>query len=62
MTALHNLVGYRYHTGLNTPEANAKAAEYLQTYESICGEVVDYDLANGSISITETKFEQRGWR
>lgn len=62
MTALHNWVGYRYHTGLNTPEANAKAAEYLQTYESICGEVVEYDLANGSISTTETKFEKRGWR
>lgn len=62
MTALYNWVGYRYHTGLNTPEANGKAAEFLQTYESICGEVVEYDLVNGSISTTETKFEKRGWR
>ena len=61
MTALHNWVGYRYHTGLNTTEANAKAAEYLQTYESICGEVVDYDLANGSMSNTNVLFEKRGW-
>lgn len=62
MTALWNWVGYRYHTGLNTPDSTAKAAEFLQIYESICGEVTEYDLANSSISITETKFEQRGWR
>jgi len=60
-SALENWVGYRYHTGLNTPENSAKAAEYLQLYESICGEVVDFDLANGSMSNTNILFEKRGW-
>lgn len=60
-SALENWVGYRYHTGLNTSESTAKAAEYLQLYESLCGEVVDMDLANGSLSNTNILFERRGW-
>lgn len=60
-TALYNWVGYRYHTGLNLEGATAKAAEYLQLYESICGEVTDYDLTNGSLSNTNVLFEKRGW-
>lgn len=60
-SALENWVGYRYHTGLNTEGSTAKATEYLQLYESICGEVVDFDLANGSMSNTNVLFEKRGW-
>jgi hypothetical protein len=60
-SALENWVGYRYHTGLNTAEGTSKAAEYLQLYESICGEVVEFDLANGSMSNTNITFDIRGW-
>lgn len=54
-------VAYSYYTGLNTPESTGKAAEYLQMYESICKEVEDFDLANGSESNTNVLFEKRGW-
>lgn len=60
-SALENWVGYRYHTGLNTAESTSKAAEYLQLYESLCGEIVDMDLANGSMSNTNILFYKRGW-
>lgn len=59
--ALEYWVAYNYYTGLNTAETTGKAAEYLQMYESICKEVEDLDLVNGSISTTNTVFELRGW-
>lgn len=60
-SALENWVAYRYYTGKNTAESTAKAAEYVQFYESICGEVIENDLANGSTSNTNILFERRGW-
>lgn len=59
--ALKYWVAYGYYTGLNTAESTGKAAEYLQMYEAICKEVVDYDLGNSSESNTNTLFEKRGW-
>lgn len=61
-SALENWVGYRYHTGLNTEGSSAKAAEYLQLYESICGEVTDHALVGHTDSFSNFKFEQRGWK
>lgn len=59
--ALKYWVGYSFYTGVNGAEPTAKAAEYLQMYESICKEVEDYDLTNGSISTTNVLFKERGW-
>lgn len=61
LPALKYWVAYSYYTGLNTAESTSKAAEYLQMYESICGEVKDYDLGSSSESSTNTLFERRGW-
>lgn len=61
LPALDYWVAYSYYTGLNTAENTAKAAEYLQMYESICKEVEDFDLANNSISNTNILFDKRGW-
>ena len=61
LPALKYWVAYSYYTGLNTTESTSKAAEYLQMYESICGEVKDYDLGSSSESSTNTLFERRGW-
>jgi len=61
LPALKYWVGYSYYTGLNTQENTGKAAEYLQMYESICKEVEEYDLANGSTSTTNVLFSIRGW-
>lgn len=61
LPALKYWVGYNYYTGLNTAESTGKATEYLQMYESICGEVKDYDLGSSSESNTNTLFERRGW-
>lgn len=61
-SALENWVGYRYHTGLNTEGSTAKAAEYLQLYESICGEVNEHALVGHSDSFSNFKFEARGWK
>lgn len=61
LPALKYWVAYSYYTGLNTAESTGKAAEYLQMYESICGEVKDYDLGSSSESSTNTLFERRGW-
>lgn len=61
LPALRYWVAYNYYTGLNTTESTSKAAEYLQMYESVCGEVKDYDLASSSESNTNTLFERRGW-
>lgn len=61
LPALKYWVAYGYYTGLNTAESTSKAAEYLQMYESICGEVKDYDLGSSSESNTNTLFEIRGW-
>lgn len=61
-SALENWVGYRYHTGLNTEGSTAKAAEYLQLYESICGEITDHALVGHTDSFTNFKFEKRGWK
>lgn len=60
-SALEYWVAYSYYTGLNTAESTGKAAEYLQMYESICKEVEDFDLVNGSSSQTNTLFKLRGW-
>lgn len=61
LPALKYWLAYSVYTSMNTAESTGKAAEYLQMYESICGEVEDYDLANGSISTTNSVFEERGW-
>ena len=61
LPALKYWVAYSYYTGLNTAESTSKAAEYLQMYESICGEVEDYDLGSSSEANTNTLFERRGW-
>lgn len=61
LPALKYWVAYSYYTGLNTSESTAKAAEYLQMYEAICEEALDFDLANSSESNTNVLFYKRGW-
>ncbi|AYR04251.1 hypothetical protein JURA_0029 [Escherichia phage vB_Eco_Jura] len=60
--ALDAYIAYRYYTSLNTPESSAKAAEYLSFYDSICREVVEYDLTSDTEVDTNTLFRKRGWR
>lgn len=59
--ALEAYTAYLVYSSINTQEAVAKAAEYMNLYEMLCSEVEMKDTVSNSTSITTTKFEERGW-
>ena len=59
--ALKAYVGYKIFATINSQEATAKAADYLGIYENICAEVENKDLISNNTSMTNGRFEIRGW-
>lgn len=59
---LEAFVAYKVYQGMNGQEHAVKAADYLTTFDRICVEVTAKDLVNSSMSNTNTKFEQRGFK
>jgi hypothetical protein len=60
--ALSAWVAHKVYSHMNTPEAGAKAGEYLGMFSSICDEAVGADLVQEGLSFTNTRFQQNGWR
>jgi len=61
MSALTAYIAYKVYSHMNTQESTTKAQEHIQLYEAICVSAKDNDLLGTSISVTNTRFEQRGW-
>lgn len=59
--ALISFIAYQVYTNMNTEGSSAKAAEHFSMYESRCSQVEEKDLVNNSLSLTNTRFEKRGW-
>jgi hypothetical protein len=60
--ALIEYVSYKVYTHMNGQEHTAKAKEHFDNYRLIVGHVEDKDLVNSSLSNTNTKFNERGWK
>lgn len=60
--ALTAYIGYKVLSNINTQESNAKAAELLRTFESICVEVIEQDLVTTGGMTGDIRFEKNGWR
>lgn len=61
LSALTAYIAYKVNSHMNSPDSNAKAQEFMATYEALCVEVIDRDLVNSSISQTNTRFTAGGW-
>ena len=59
--ALNAWVAYKAYSGVGTMEANAKAKEHHDIYQTLCNEVEQLDLVSASRSVTTCKFEKNGW-
>lgn len=59
--ALVSYVAHLVYFHMNGQEHGIKAAEHLANYENLCAEIVEKDLANTSLSSTNTKFDDRGF-
>jgi hypothetical protein len=60
--ALIEYVSYKVFTHMNGQEHTAKAKEHFDNYRMIVGHVEDKDLVNSSLSNTNTKFNERGFK
>lgn len=60
--ALIEYVSYKVYTHMNGQEHTAKAKEHFDNYRLIVGHVEDKDLVNSSLSNTNTKFNERGFK
>lgn len=60
--ALSSYVSYMYHQGVGTAESMATAVAQFQMYDGICKEVERMDLVNQSMSCTNVRFSQNGWK
>lgn len=60
--ALKNYIAYKTYSHMNGQENSVKAQEHLGLYELACAGVIEQDLANTSVSNTNTKFEKRRWQ
>lgn len=59
--ALQAYVAHLVYSHMNGQENILKSQEYAGKYEQICAEIEKMDLANQTISVTNTRFEMRGW-
>ena len=60
--ALSSYVSYMYHQGVGTAESMATAMAQFQMYDEVCREVERMDLVNQSMSCTNVRFSQNGWK
>lgn len=60
--ALSSYVSYLYHQGVGTTESTATAMTQFQMYDEVCKEVERMDLVNQSMSCTNVRFSQNGWK
>lgn len=60
--ALTAFIAFQVYNNMNTAESQVKAQGHLQIYNNIVQEVMDGDLVNSSISLTNSRFEKRGWK
>lgn len=49
-------------SGMSTQEAMQKAQEQVTVYENICSDAIENDLVSTSISQTNSRFYNRGWK
>lgn len=59
--ALMSYVAYKIYNGMNGQEHKAIGAEHLTMYDNQCMEVIDRDLVSSSMSLVNTKLEERGF-
>jgi hypothetical protein len=59
--ALTSYIAYKVFSHMNTADSNAKAQEFMGTYEALCNEATDRDLVSTSISQSNTRFCKGGW-
>lgn len=60
--ALSCYVAYKVYSHMNGAENAAKGQEYLTLFSSILAEATEKDLVNTSVSTTNSKFNERGWK
>lgn len=59
--ALISHIAYQVYSNMNSSESSAKASEHLSIYESVCSSIEDKDLVNNTYSMSNVRFEKRGW-
>lgn len=59
--ALIHFVAHLVFSHMNGQEHTAKAQEHLSKYDAICMEVIENDLVSSSLSMANTKLEDRGF-
>lgn len=60
--ALDNYVAYMVYSRVGTAEAMAKAAVHMQVFDAVCLDAESMDLTNGSMSCTNTRFQNNSWK
>ena len=60
--ALTAYVAYLYYSPIGSQESSSIATANLMMYEQVCRDVERMDLVNNSMSCTNTRFGQNGWR
>lgn len=59
--ALTSFIAHKVYSHMNTAESTAKAQEHMNTFMSICADVIEKDLVATSILQSNTRFHKRGW-
>jgi hypothetical protein len=59
--ALLHYISYLTFSAMNGQEHTAKAQEHLGIYDAVCREVIENDLVSSSLSLLNTKLEDRGF-
>lgn len=59
--ALTSYIAHKVFGSINTQENNAKAAEHLSNFETICGETVQQGLISTASSTSGRRFVKHGW-
>jgi hypothetical protein len=59
--ALTAFIAYKVFSHMNTQESTSKAQEHIANYEAICADAEDKDLVGTSVSLTNSRFDIRGW-
>lgn len=60
--ALTAFIAYKVYQSMNTQESLAIAQGHISMFDSICADAVEYDSLNTSMSSTNIKFYERGWK
>ena len=60
--ALKAFISSKVFSHMNSQDGTVKGQQYMMEYESLCQGVIDKDLVNSSSSVTNSRFEKRGWK